>query len=228
VEIRNRSITEVIKNKLETIAYTLTRWIADPPRVLSPDPRTDMRFKELQYCLDTLFKVINVDFPALMKSKDRSRKKSAKKSMQVTKEGMFFAGQYFDALQLVNEILQNAQQSITIIDRYINEDVLNLLTSKRPEVEANILTKYASPALTTAANAFNKQYGKPGKLCIRISDAFHDRFVIVDDRDFYHFGASIKDLGHRSFMFSRIEEPEVVDGLRKKWAQDWQKATIAI
>ncbi len=163
-----------------------------------------------------------------MKSQDKSRKNSAKKSLQTTKEGVFFAGQYFDALQIVKQILLNAQQSIIIIDRYINDDVLKLLTSKLPEVEVNIITKSIPPTLNTEATAFNKQYGKPGRLSIRTSDAFHDRFVIVDDRDFYHFGASIRDLGHRGFMFSRIEEPEVIDGLRKKWIQEWQKATITI
>ena len=228
MEIRNVSMTEVIKYKLKTIAQILTRWIENPPRVLSHDPRTELRFKELEYCHDTLLKVINVDFPALMKSQDKSRKNSAKKSLQTTKEGVFFAGQYFDALQIVKQILLNAQQSIIIIDRYINDDVLKLLISKLLKVEVNIITKSIPPTLNTEATAFNKQYGKPGRLSIRTSDSFHDRFVIIDDRDFYHFGASIKDLGHRGFMFSRIEEPEVIDGLRKKWIQEWQKATITI
>lgn len=146
-------------------------------------------------------------------------------SMKVTREGVFFEGQYFDVLQFVTEILSQAQQSITIIDNYLNEDVLNLLTSKKPDVEVRILTKDVPPALKTAANAFKKQYGK---LSIRISTAFHDRFVIVDDHNFYHFGASLKDLGHRGFMLSRIEEPEVINALRTKWAQEWANATIAV
>lgn len=228
VKIRSISLAESIKSKLETIGFTLTRWIQDSPRVPSHDPRTEMRLKELEHCHNTLSKILAIDFPALMKSQDESADESAKMSLRVTKEGLFFAGQYFDAFQVVKEILLSAQQSIIIIDRYINDDILKLLTSKPPQVEVNIITKSTSPALIAEVTAFNKQYGKPGKLSIRTSDVFHDRFVIVDDRDFYHFGASIKDLGHRSFMFSRIEEPEVVEGLRKKWIQEWQNAMVAI
>lgn len=169
----------------------------------------DLLLKDIEYCLDILSSITTVDVP----------------SMKVTREGGFFAGQYFDALRHVTEILSHAQRSIVIIDGYINEDVLKLLTPKGPEVEVNILTKDVSPALSTAATAFNKQYGK---LSIRTSQAFHDRFVIVDARDFYHFGASIKDLGHRGFMFSRLEEPEVIDALRTKWAEEWAKATVAV
>jgi len=161
---------------------------------------------DIDYCLDILSNITRVELP----------------SMKVTREGVFFAGQYFDALQRLAEILSHAQQSIVIIDGYIDEDVLDLLTSKEQAVEVNILTKTVSPALSAAATAFNKQYEK---LSIRTSQAFHDRFVIVDDHDYYHFGASLKDLGHRGFMFSRIEEPDVIDKLRAKWVQEWKTAT---
>ncbi len=148
-------------------------------------------------------------------------------SMTVTKEGVFFAGEYFDALLRLKEILSLAQQSILIIDGYVDEQVLKILSSKNTAVEVQILTKSAaiSPGLTTAAGAFNKQYGK---LSIRTSDAFHDRFVIVDDQEFYHFGASLKDLGHRGFMFSRIEEPTVIAALRAQWSQEWAGATVVV
>ena len=146
-------------------------------------------------------------------------------TIEVTREGVFFAGQYFDALQRFREILSRAQRSVVIIDGYLNDDVLSLLTSKGTAVEVNILTKTLLPALHTAAKAFNKQYGK---LSIRISQAFHDRFLIIDDNDFYHFGASIKDLGHRGFMFSRIEEPEVIDALRAKWTQEWAASKVEV
>ncbi len=104
---------------------------------------------------------------------------------------------------------------------------MNLLTSKKSGVDIKILTYQTAvtPALKTAANAFNQQYGN---LSIRTSKAFHDRFVIVDDRDFYHFGASIKDVGHRGFMFSHLEEPEVMNALRKKFAQEWSAATVEV
>jgi hypothetical protein len=146
-------------------------------------------------------------------------------SMKVTREGVFFSGQYFDALLRVRDILAQAKKSIVIIDGYVNEDVLNLVSGKDKSVGVNILTKNVSVALNTAANAFNKQYGG---LSIRTSSVFHDRFVIIDDRDFYHFGASIKDLGNRGFMFSLIEESFVIDALRAQFNQEWAKATVVL
>lgn len=169
----------------------------------------DVLFRDVKYCLSVLSSLTTVDVP----------------SMTATREGVFFAGQYFDALQLVREILSNARQSIAIIDGYINADVLKLVTSKDPAVEVKILTKTVLPALKTSAIAFNKQYGK---LAIRTSQAFHDRFVMIDERDFYHFGASIKDVGNRGFMFSRIEEQEVIDALSAKWNQEWTRAKVEV
>jgi hypothetical protein len=121
--------------------------------------------------------------------------------------------------------LAQAKLRIVIIDGYVNEDVLNLVSAKDSTVEVYILTKNVFHALRTAASAFNRQHGK---LSIRTSSAFHDRFVIIDDTDFYHFGASIKDLGNRGFMFSLIEEPTARDALRKQWNQEWTKAILVI
>lgn len=145
--------------------------------------------------------------------------------LEIKSEGVFFAGQCYDAFQLVKEILSQATQSIILIDGYINDNVLNLFTLKKTDVEVSILTKAVSPIIRTAANAFNRQFGN---LSIRTSQAFHDRFLIIDDKDFYHFGASIKDLGSRGFMFSRIEEPRVMDSLRAEWAQEWATANVEI
>ncbi len=144
---------------------------------------------------------------------------------KVTREGVFFAGQYFDAFLRLKDILAQAKQSIALIDGYVNEDVLDILSAKDKAVEVSIITKNVSASLNVAAIAFNRQYGR---LSIRTSPAFHDRFVIIDDRDFYHFGASLKDLGNRGFMFSFIEEPFVIDSLRTHWKQEWAKATVVI
>ena len=61
------------------------------------------------------------------------------------------------------------------------------------------------------------------------ASAFHDRFIIIDDSDFYHFGTSFnKHLGNRGFMFSRIEEPEIIDSLRQKFTQEWDTAGVEV
>jgi len=164
---------------------------------------------DIEYCINVLSNIPSVDIP----------------SLKVSREGIFFAGQYFDALLKAEEILSMANQSIWIIDGYISPDVLNLLASKKPSVEVKILTKNVPATVKTKAVAFNKQYGN---LSIRTSQAFHDRFIIIDDTEFYHFGASIKDLGNRGFMFSRIEESKIIEALRNKWTEEWRKANSVI
>lgn len=169
----------------------------------------DLLLKDIKYCLDILSAQPTVDIP----------------SMTISREGVFFTGQYFDALQKITVILEHADTQIDIIDGYISSDVLNLLTKKKSYVAVNILTKSVNPALKTAAIAFNKQYGK---LAIRTSNSFHDRFIVIDSKDFYHFGASIKDVGKRGFMFSRIEEENVIKAVQKKIIEEWDRATVAI
>ena len=148
-----------------------------------------------------------------------------RESVKATREGVFFAGQSYDAMRLVTGLVSNARRDIAIIDGYIGHAVLDLLTAKDPAVDVRILTKQLPPALKAAATAFNQQYGG---LTARQSSAFHDRFIIVDDADFYHFGASIKDAGRRAFMFSRIEEPDVIDRLRTGFETEWAKSTVIV
>lgn len=169
----------------------------------------EVLLKDVKYCLDLLSTQPTVYVP----------------SMTISREGVFFKGQYFDALQKVTGIVEDANARIDIIDAYVSPDVLSLLTRKKLSVAVNILTKSVDPALKTAATAFNKQYGK---LAIRTSDAFHDRFIIIDSKDFYHFGASIKDVGKRGFMFSRIEEEDVIKAVGKKLGAEWDGASVII
>jgi hypothetical protein len=143
----------------------------------------------------------------------------------ITREGVYFAGQSYDALRSVQSIIETAVKSIRLIDGYLDTSVLDLLALRKQNVAISILTKNLKPPVALAAKRFNEQYGQ---LQIRIADAFHDRFLIVDDRDFYHFGASMKDLGQRGFMFSRIEEDVVISSLRAQIDEVWMKAAIEI
>jgi len=150
-------------------------------------------------------------------------------AIAVEREGLFLTGQHFDAMQLAWKILSQAQRSILIVDGYIDHRVLDLLKGKGESVNVAILTKPTVPSeIAPLASAFNKQYGQKGVLSIRSSNVFHDRFVIVDDRDVYHFGASLKDLGTRGSMFSRIEEPLVIEVLRNQLADVWKDATVVV
>lgn len=162
---------------------------------------------DIQYALDTLAARSSATIP----------------SMKITREGVFFAGQYFDALREVSELVSVAQNALALIDGYVTPDTLAVLSAKQPGVQVQILTRDAPSALKVAAQAFAKQYGP---LELRLSSVFHDRFLIIDDAEVYHFGASIKDLGNRGFMFSRVEEPEVIDALRQKYGQEWGRAKV--
>jgi hypothetical protein len=172
--------------------------------------------KELELLLEDLNYSIS-----LLSAADTGEASSAK----VTREGVYFAGQKFDALRRVREIFSDATASILLIDTYISEDVLDLLTGKEPGASVRVLTREVPPSLRIAAEAFIQQYGE---LEIRISRAFHDRFVVIDDRDYFHFGASIKDLGSRGFMFSKIEEPSVVSALSQQIEDAWASATRVV
>jgi len=173
------------------------------------------KLREITNAAQSLLRKLRLQFP-------ESRVDTLSSQMTISREGVFFAGQYFDALQKVTEILEQADSQIDVIDGYVDSGVLNLLTRKKSSVTVNILTKSVDPALKQAADAFNKQYHK---LAIRTSNAFHDRFIIIDNKEFYHFGASIKDVGKRGFMFSRIEEEDVIKTIQKKFTEEWSRAS---
>jgi len=93
------------------------------------------------------------------------------------KEGIFSTGQHFDAKRVVRDLFAMAAMNIVVIDAYIGEDVLNLLTVKKDGVHVRLLTGKVSPAFLTLARDFNRQYKN---LEIRSSNIFHDRFVFID------------------------------------------------
>jgi hypothetical protein len=146
-------------------------------------------------------------------------------AMKVTREGVYFAGQPYSAIQWITGILLSAKKSIVIVDNFVDHRVLKILEGKTAAVVVGILTKAVLGPLHVAAEAFNKEYDG---LSVRTSDAFHDRFVVVDSAEFYHLGASIKDLGMRGFMYSRIEEKSIIDLLTQKLDEEWKRAKQVI
>ena len=127
------------------------------------------------------------------------------------KQGIFFNGQIFDAYKFVAGLIRKADKSIVVIDNYIDETILDLFVKKRENVKITILTKKISRGLILDLKKFNTQY--PLVEVKEFQDA-HDRFIIIDDRDVYHFGASLKDLGKKWFAFSKFEK-NTLEILRK-------------
>ncbi|CAG5015637.1 hypothetical protein DYBT9275_05380 [Dyadobacter sp. CECT 9275] len=119
-----------------------------------------------------------------------------------SEKGIFYNGQIFDAYTFVSDIIRSAKSSIILLDNYVDDTVLTLLGKRNNNVTATIYTKNISNQLRLDVQRYNSQY--PPIEIEFFSDA-HDRFLIIDDTDLYHIGASLKDLGKKWFAFSRMD-----------------------
>lgn len=119
-------------------------------------------------------------------------------------EGIFFDGQVFDAFQFVSGLIKSAKKSIHLIDNYIDETVLVMLSKGKVAVKINIYTQKTNDKLKLDLEKFEIQYSK---IAMHTFDKSHDRFLIIDESIVYHFGASLKDLGKKWFAFSKMEIP---------------------
>ena len=123
-------------------------------------------------------------------------------------EGIFFAGQIFDAYKFVCDLVKSARKSIVLFDNYIDESVLTLFGKRGKSVSVLIYTDKITPQLELDIKRFNAQYS-PVK--VKLYTKAHDRFLIIDG-EIYHIGASLKDLGKKLFAFSKISAipPELI------------------
>lgn len=128
--------------------------------------------------------------------------KSKFKDFEPQKQHIFYDGQIFDAYLFVSDIIKSAKSSIKLIDNYIDESTLVLFTKRDAKVDMKIYTKTISKQLKLDLEKHNAQYPK---IDIEIFDLSHDRFLIIDEKDIYHFGASLKDLGKKWFAVSKMD-----------------------
>lgn len=115
-------------------------------------------------------------------------------------EGIFFEGQIFDAYAFASDLVKAARRRIVLIDNYVDESTLMLLSKRNPEVEATIFTARIDKALQLDIQRHNAEYPP---VTVKEYRQSHDRFLIID-ADVYHIGASLKDLGKKWFAFSRL------------------------
>ncbi len=146
---------------------------------------THQRFKELEGDVALLKSKVNL-------LEDKTLKPS---------QGIFFDGQMFDAYEFVSGLVKNAKREIVLIDNYIDESVLTLF-SKNQAVGVTIYTKTITKQLKLDLEKYNSQYNN---IEIKKFDNSHDRFLIIDEKEVYHIGASLKDLGKKWFAFSRMD-----------------------
>ena len=116
-------------------------------------------------------------------------------------EGIFYDGQIFDAWHFVSGLIKAAKQSIVLIDNYVDESVLLLMAKRKAGVSAGIFTGTITKQLEADIQKHNAQYPP---IQVKSFTRSHDRFLIIDEKDVYHIGASLKDLGKRWFAFSKI------------------------
>ena len=129
-------------------------------------------------------------------------------------QGVFYDGQLWDARALVLQLIARAKRSLILIDNWATPEVLDLFARKRKGVKVTIFTSehydrkhVPHHKISDAdARAFSKQYPK---LTIRYNETFHDRFLIIDDRELYLIGASLKDLGGKCFGFTKMDSREI-------------------
>ncbi len=117
------------------------------------------------------------------------------------KQGLFFDGQIFDAYIFVCNLIKSTKKEIILIDNYIDESVLQLLTKRKNKVSVTIYTLKVNEVLKQDLDKHNSQYEK---IEIKTFKKSHDRFLIIDEQ-VYHFGASLKDLGKKWFAFSKMQ-----------------------
>ena len=149
---------------------------------------SDLHQKESDKKIDTLFTLMDK-----YKIKD--------------KQDVFFQGQIYDAYSIFQRLIQKAQKEIILIDNYIDLSVLDRLSQKNKGVKVTIYTKKDTPIKKLDIDKFNTQYPT---LLIKHTSTMHDRFLILDNTEIYHIGASIKDLGKKCFGFTQMEDAVII------------------
>ncbi len=125
---------------------------------------------------------------------------------RIPSQGVFFDGQIFDAYELASKIIRSAKKSIILIDNYIDESTLTHLSKKNKNVNVLLLTKTITKQLTLDVKKANEQYSNYE---LNTFTKSHDRFLIIDNLEIYHLGASLKDLGKKWFAFSKMDKNSV-------------------
>ena len=122
------------------------------------------------------------------------------------REGIFVNGQIYDAFEFIERLVKSAKKSILLIDNYVDESVLTMLSEKQKGVQVDIYTKDISNALQLAEKNFNAQYKG---LVLHTTSICHDRFLIIDEETIYLIGASLKDAGKRLFAFTQMNAEQI-------------------
>ena len=126
-------------------------------------------------------------------------------------EKVLWEGHMWDAVSCLESLVSKAEKSIVLIDDYVDRQTLDILSKKKPQTKTIIITDDRNSNLTQKEiAAFEKQNGT---LTLRYSRIFHDRFLILDNKELYYCGASLKDAGRKVFAIGRIHDSEYLQGI---------------
>lgn len=140
---------------------------------------------------------------------------SAIEKKELPQKGIFFDGQVFDAYAFISDVIRKAKKSLILIDNYIDDSVLTLLNKRKKDVSCVCYTTTITKNLRLDLEKHNQQYQE---ITIKQLKASHDRFMIVDEEELYHIGASLKDLGKKWFAFTKMDSlcSEVLSKIEQK------------
>ena len=155
-------------------------------------------------------RLTNVEYKLLEYDKKFDKVFNQLQQEENIKQKIFFQGQIWDSYSVIIDIIKRANKKITIIDNYIDDSILKMLIKKNKNVEVIIITSDKSNIENIDVRKFNKEYPT---LKVAKSNKFHDRFIIIDNKELYHCGASIKDLGKKCFAINKIEDISIIDKL---------------
>ena len=153
-------------------------------------------------------RLTNVEYKLLEHDKKFDQVFDQLQNEENIKQKIFFEGQIYDAYSLIIDIIKKASKKILIIDNYIDDSVLKMLTKKNKNVEVVLLTSEKSNIQKIDIQKFNKEYPI---LKVAKTNKFHDRFIVIDNKEMYHLGASIKDLGKKCFGINKIEDVHIIN-----------------
>ncbi len=186
----------VLKNDIAVQAsISIIRAFIEMRKFISSNSQIFERLTNVEYKLLEHDKKFDEIFDSLLKKEEFKQK-------------IFFGGQIYDAYSLVIDIIKRAKNKIIIIDNYIDDSILKILIKKNRNVEVVILTSKKSNISKLDMQQFNKEYPI---LKVAKTDKFHDRFIIIDNKELYHCGASIKDLGKKCFGINKIDDIEIIN-----------------
>ena len=157
------------------------------------------RLTAVENKVDSKFKTIDENFSKIFNALDSNPKKA--------KEGVFFKGQIFDAYAFFQDLIKTAKKEIVLIDGYVDLSVLERLSVKQKNVVVKIFTHPKAELQQIDIDQFNKQYPT---LHVDYTQKMHDRFMIIDNKELYHIGASLKDLGKACFAFEKMEDSKTL------------------